>query len=135
MRWIAHLLLSLGTLASFAITLPLVFGWMHFAAGRTTALPRVFGLHAAGRAASRSTVPFAWLMFHALASRASRSPWAPRTSCVARLRRRAACPARRPASHVAPLLLLLVVALTGLALPASRTLPAVFQRRRRCCTS
>jgi hypothetical protein len=33
-RWAAHLLLSLGTLAGSAISLPLVFGWMHFVADR-----------------------------------------------------------------------------------------------------
>jgi hypothetical protein len=30
LRWIAHLLFSWGTLIACAITIPLVFGWMHF---------------------------------------------------------------------------------------------------------
>jgi nitrate reductase gamma subunit len=30
MRWVAHLCLSWGTMMAFAITFPLVFGWIHF---------------------------------------------------------------------------------------------------------
>lgn len=44
LRWLAHLLLSLGTLVSFAISLPLVFGWLHFEAeGQDTYRAVLFG--------------------------------------------------------------------------------------------
>src|SRR5262249_8571017 len=45
LRWIAHLLLSGGTLAAVAITLPLVCGWLHFTAeGQDTYRAMVVGI-------------------------------------------------------------------------------------------
>jgi hypothetical protein len=127
MRWLAHLLLSLGTLASVAITLPLVFGWMRFAAeGQTVYRPLLFSVPA-GRFVLGGAV--AWLVFHALALSAVAVTLGASWFLVARLRRRR-LPDTVAAFHVAPLLLLLSVALTGLALPASRHTPALFQAMR-----
>jgi hypothetical protein len=63
-RWAAHMLLSLGTLAGSAVTLPLVFGWLHFVAeGEQVYRVVVFGVPC-GRFALAGLV--GWLVFHAL---------------------------------------------------------------------
>lgn len=122
-RWIAHMLLSLGTLVSFAITLPLVFGWMHFApSGESHYRLVAFGvptlrLHAEG-------VP-AWLMFHALSVAAVAVAAGAFYFLATRLRARQ--PACKRSADLAPLILLLVVALSGLALPASRNWARLFE--------
>ncbi len=124
LRWVAHLLLSLGTLASFAITVPLVLGWLHFEAeGQSHYRPMLFGM-AAGPALAIDG-PLAWLTFHALllAGIAVAGGAAYFLAVRLRPRARAAASERR---HVAPLLLLLVVALSGLALPATRMHPTLF---------
>src|SRR5262249_36249552 len=63
-RWAAHLLLSLGTLAGSAISLPLVFGWMHFVADGEDVYRVIVGGVPVGRFALDGVV--AWLVFHAL---------------------------------------------------------------------
>lgn len=124
LRWLAHLLLSLGTLASFAITLPLVFGWLHFEAeGQTHYRPMLFGFPA-GPALAVDGAP-AWLAFHGLALAGVAVAAGAAYFLAVRLRLRALANGARP-RHVAPLLLLLLVALSGLALPAARTHPALF---------
>ena len=106
MRWLAHLLVSVGTFASFAITRPLVFS-----------LPL-------GRFVLDG--PVAWLVFHALALAGVAVVAGATWFLVARLRQRR-LPGTATGFHVSPLLLLLAVALTGLALPVSRHAPDVFR--------
>jgi nitrate reductase gamma subunit len=64
-RWIMHLCLSGGSTLAFAVTFPLVFGWVHFDAGATAEIyvvnvfgvaVREFGIHGIE----------AWLMFNML---------------------------------------------------------------------
>lgn len=64
-RWIMHLCLSGGSTLAFAVTFPLVFGWVHFDAGATAEIyvvnvfgiaVREFGIHSIE----------AWLMFNML---------------------------------------------------------------------
>lgn len=122
-RWAAHLLLSLGTVASFAITLPLVWGWMHFDAdGQDVYRIVVVGLPI-GRFAI--TGLFGWGMFHALTLAAVAVVLGAGYFLGVRIRAR-----RRPeiatSFHLGPLLLLLAVALTGLALPATHGRPDLF---------
>ena len=122
---LAHMALSLGTLASFAITIPLVFGWLHFEAdGQSHYRPMLFGFPA-GPALAIDGIP-AWFVFHGLALAGARGDARDRL-----LPRRSPPDAQRipgvtSGRHVAPLVLLLVVALSGLALPASRTSPVAF---------
>jgi len=124
-RWAAHLLLSLGTLASFAITLPLVFGWLHFEAVDDRIYQVVFfGLPLPGHQFAIDGA-FGFLMFHALSLCGAAVALGAAYFLVARWRRRAE-PGATAGFHIAPLLLLLAVALTGLALPLSRTMPAAF---------
>jgi len=123
-RWLAHLLLSLGTLASFAITLPLVFGWTHFiAVGERHYRMVVFTMPTV-----RFDVAgvFGWLLFHALSLSAVAVVFGSVYFLIARLRARR-LPGATAGFAIAPLALLLVVALTGLALPASRSWPAAFR--------
>lgn len=123
-RWLAHLLLSLGTLASVAITLPLVFGWMRFAADGQTAYRVLVLSLPAGRFVLDG--PVAWLVFHALALAGVAVTLGATWFLVDRLRQRR-LPGTVAGFHVGPLLLLLAVALTGLALPAARHHPACFR--------
>jgi hypothetical protein len=125
LRWLAHLLLSLGTLASFAITLPLVFGWLHFEAVSNSTYQIVFfGLPLPGHQfAIDGAVGF--LMFHALSFCGVAVALGAAYFIAARWRRRGE-PGAMASFHLAPLVLLLAVALTGLALPLSRTMPGAF---------
>jgi len=114
-RWLAHLLLSIGTLVSFAITLPLVFGWLHFEADGQEAYRAVlFG----ALPAARFTIDGAlgWLVFHALSLAAVAVAVGASVFLALRVGARRE-PGTRDAFHVAPLVLLLAVALTGLLMP------------------
>jgi hypothetical protein len=123
LRWAAHLLLSLGTLASFAITLPLVFGWVRFEAdGEDVYRIFVWGLPA-GRFLLDGAL--AWLVFHALALAAGGVVVGAVYFLGVRLRARR-LPGVMATFHAGPLVLLLAVAVTGLALPATRGRPALF---------
>jgi hypothetical protein len=123
-RWLAHLGLSLGTLASFAITIPLVFGWLHFTAeGHTHYRPVLFGVPA-GPALALDGIP-AWFLFHGLLLAGIAVLLGTLYFLAMRLRLRA-LPGVTAGRHLAPLLLLFVVALSGVALPATRTTPTLF---------
>lgn len=122
-RWLAHMLLSLGTLASFAITLPLVFGWMHFeASGQSRYVAYGLGIPLG---AFDLTGPAAWLTFHAL-SLAGVAVGVGATTLLALRWREPSARGGLSLGHTGPLALLLAVALSGLALPATRTIPAAF---------
>lgn len=122
-RWIAHLLLSLGTMASFAITLPLVFGWMHFAAAGESGYRLVVLTIPVLRLAVDG--PAAWMLFHGLSLAAVAVVLGAAYLLLVRLRARR-LPGTATAADLGPLALLAIVALTGLALPASRDWPALF---------
>jgi hypothetical protein len=123
LRWLAHLALSLGTLASFAITLPLVFGWLRFeGAGQDHYRVRLVGVPA-GRFAIDG--PLGWLAFHALSLAGVAVAVGVLYFLVVRLRGHR-LPGAAAAFHVSPLVLLLVVALTGLALPLTHDRPTLF---------
>lgn len=123
LRWLAHMLLSLGTLASFAITLPLVFGWMRFEADGQTAYRVLVVSLPVGRFVLDGAV--AWLVFHGLALAAVAVVAGSLYFLVVRWRARR-LPDTGSGFHVGPLVLLLIVAVSGLALPATRGLPDVF---------
>lgn len=66
-RWLGHMLLAWGCFLGFAITFPLVFGWIHFSQGAIEPEPlykvNFFGFHI-------MTIPlrglFSWMIFHGL---------------------------------------------------------------------
>lgn len=122
-RWIAHLMLSLGTLASFAITVPLVFGWLRFTAdGSDRYRAVVFDVPTASFSVDGVA---GWLAFHGLSVAGAAVLGGAVTFLTLRFRQRA-LPGTTTSFHVAPLVLLLIVAATGLALPATRHLPQLF---------
>lgn len=123
LRWGAHMLLSLGTLASFAVTLPLVFGWMRFQAEGQSTYRVLVASQPVGRIALDG--PVAWLMFHALVLAAVAVVLGAVYFLGVRWRARR-LPDVATSFHTGPLLLLLAVALTGLALPATRGRPDLF---------
>jgi len=122
-RWLAHMLLAFGTLASFAITLPLVFGWLHFAADGDYHYRVVL----AGVPTLRFAVDgvIGWLLFHGLSLAAVAVVAGAAYFVGVRLRARR-LPGATAGFAMAPLALLILVALTGLALPASRGWPGLF---------
>src|SRR5439155_1347335 len=63
-RWLAHLLLSVGTLVSFAITLPLVWGWLRFEADGGRSYRAILVAVPVVRFAPEGVV--GWLVFHGL---------------------------------------------------------------------
>lgn len=123
-RWLAHMLLSLGTLASVAITVPLVCGWMTFIPVGARQYQMVLFTVPTVRFDVDGTL--AWLLFHALTLAAIAVVVGALYFVWLRLRAHR-LPGATSAFALAPLLLLLVVALTGLALPASRSWPAAFR--------
>ncbi len=116
LRWLAHLLLAWGTLVGFAVTLPLVWGWLHFEAVGDREYRAVLLAMPVARFATDGIV--GWLIFHALHLAGAAVTAGAIYFLLARVRLR-----RQPGVvdrfHVAPLLLLLAVALSGLALPVA----------------
>jgi len=123
LRWLAHLLLSLGTLASFAITVPLVLGWLRFTVDGPDRYRAVF--FQIPTASFPVDGAIAWLVFHGLSLAGVAVTAGAVVFLVLRFRLRA-LPGVTTSFHVGPLMLLLVVAATGLALPATRHAPALF---------
>jgi hypothetical protein len=115
-RWLAHMLLAWGTLIGCGVTLPLVWGWLHFEiAGDRLYRAMLFSLPVA-RFATDGVL--GWLIFHALHLAAAAVVLGATCFLLARARTR-----RQPGVidgfHLVPLLLLLAVALSGLALPVA----------------
>lgn len=109
MRWLAHMSLSWGTMIAFAVTLPLVWGWLHFEAAGDRHYVALF----AGVPTLRFDVGgvAGWLMFHVLSVAAV----AVIGGCAYFLRQRWLQGATA-ALHIGPLLLLVGVAGSGLLL-------------------
>ena len=118
-RWLAHMSLAWGTLLGFAVTLPLVWGWLSFeAVGDHVYAVLLAGLPV-GRFATDGVI--GWLVFHALHLAAIAVIAGALYFLAMRLRQRPQ-PGVTDRFHLAPVLLLLAVALTGLALPIAASL-------------
>jgi hypothetical protein len=113
-RWLAHLALSGGTLGSFAITIPLVWGWLRFQAED----PATYRVVVAGLPTVRLAVggAAAWVAFHGLVLCAVAVVLGASYFLVARVRARGTA-GGTDGFHLGPLVLLLLVAATGLVLP------------------
>lgn len=112
LRWAAHMLLAWGTLVSFAVTLLLVWGWVRFEAVGERSYHAILWSWRVVRFATDGVA--ARLVFHTLDLAAAAVVLGGTYFVVARLRHRAAA-----GFHLRPLLLLLAVAVTGLALPVA----------------
>ncbi len=113
-RWLAHLAMSWGTLVAFAVTVPLVCGWMHFEAVGERHYVALFAGLATLRFAADGLV--GWLIFHVLGIAAVAAIGGCSYFTWQRVRQHSTS-----FHHMAPLLLLLTVAISGLLLiPAAR---------------
>ncbi len=111
-RWAAHMLLSWGTLSAFAVTFPLVWGWLHFESPAPNRYRAIFWFIPVASFDIHGVI--AWLAFNALNLSAVAVILGAGYFLVLRLRQRDAT--TRQAFHIAPIVLLLVVAITGLGL-------------------
>jgi len=113
-RWLAHLALSWGTLVAFAVTVPLVCGWMRFEAAGERHYVALFVGFSTLRFDADGVV--GWLIFHVLSIAAVAVIAGCSYFVWQRLRQHATA-----LIHMAPLFLLLSVAVSGLLLiPAAR---------------
>lgn len=119
LRWLAHMLLAWGTLLGFAVTLPLVWGWLHFEPAGDHVYRVVFAALPVGRFATSGAI--GWLIFHALHLAAIAVVLGATYFLALRLRLRRQ-PGVTDRFHLAPLLLLIAIAVTGLALPVAASL-------------
>ncbi len=118
-RWILHMCMSWGGMLAFAITFPLVFGWIHFetpASDLHTYQVFVFGLQVAAFAIDSIQ---AFLAFNALNISAILVLIGIGLSIHRRLTEPGAIALQQFGNDVLPLLLLFVVSVTGLGLTVS----------------
>lgn len=119
LRWAAHFLMSWGTLVAFAVTFPLVFGWVHFEAD--PANPMMYQAYLFGIMAGTfpSTSIVGWVTFHILDFCAV----AVIAGMVLAMKRRLYDPGAMTVQQFAmdflPLILLFAVSITGLMLTVS----------------
>lgn len=119
LRWIMHFCLSWGSMLAFALTFPLVFGWMHFetaAVDLRTYQLFVFGLKVQEFSVDSLT---ALLSFNALNFSAVLVLIGIGLSLHRRLTEPGALALQQFGNDILPLLLLFVVAVTGLGLTVS----------------
>jgi len=119
LRWAAHMLLAWGTLVSFAVTLLLVWGWFRFEAAGERSYHAILWSWPVLRFATDGVA--GRLLLHTLDLAAVAVVLGGAYFVASRVRHRAAA-----GFHLRPLLLLLAVALTGLALPVAGQLDAAW---------
>lgn len=120
-RGLAHVLIMWGCLLAFAITFPLVFGWIHFETvpgDLATYRTYVFGF-ATNSFAIHSTVAF--LIFHGLVWSAFLVIGGVMLAMRRRMREHGAAAVQRFGEDFLPLILLFAISITGLLLTASYT--------------
>ena len=120
-RGLAHVMIMWGCLLAFAITFPLVFGWIHFETVKgdlTTYRTYLFGF-ATGSFRIHSTVAF--LIFHGLVWSAFLVIAGVMLAMRRRMREHGAAAMQRFAEDFLPLILLFAISITGLLLTVSYT--------------
>lgn len=120
-RWLAHIFLMWGCILAFAITFPLVFGWMHF-----TTIPDApdwYRVHFFGFPTfsfpAHSIVAF--LLFHGLVWSAFAVIIGVMLAMWRRMKDHSAAAVQQYAEDILPLVLLFAISITGLMLTASYT--------------
>lgn len=121
-RWLAHFMLATGCLAAFAITIPLTLGWIHFTLDASTAAdPDAIKLYEAnffGFEVMHFELdsPLAFIIFHAL----TWCSWLVIIGCIIFLVRRLTnaglIATQTFEGDLLPLLLLIIISVTGLGL-------------------
>lgn len=119
LRWVMHLCLSWGGMLAFAITFPLVFGWIHFETPATDL--HAYQVFVLGVQVQEFSVPSltAFLSFNALNFSAILVLVGVALSLHRRLTEPGAMALQQFGNDVLPLLLLFIVATTGLGLTVS----------------
>ena len=121
LRGAAHLLIMWGCLLAFAITFPLVFGWMHF-----TSVPgdmSQYQVYAFGFPAFRFPVGsvVAFMLFHGLVWSSFAVIAGVMLAMRRRMREHGAAAVQQYVEDILPLFLLFAISVTGLMLTASYT--------------
>jgi hypothetical protein len=116
-RWSGHILIAWGSLLAFAVTFPLVFGWIHFEQGaiapRATYFVYFFGFRV--REIPVSGIE-AWFALHALVISAFMVIAGVMIVMYRRMADKAALAIQRFGRDLLPLVLLFAVAMSGLLL-------------------
>jgi len=121
LRWAAHFFLMWGCLVAFAITFPLVFGWMHFATvpGHLDWYRAyVFGFPTISFPAHSL---FAFVLFHGLVWCSFAVIVGVMIAMYRRMRDHGAAAVQQFGEDILPLVLLFAISVTGLMLTASYT--------------
>jgi MFS transporter, NNP family, nitrate/nitrite transporter len=121
LRWWMHQLLFWGCLSAVAITFPLVFGWVHFRAAPDDQFTYVTYLFGFPTGSFRIRTFVSWLLFHGLDVSAALVLAGVALALWRRLRDRGALALQDFSSDLFPLILLVAISVTGLALTASAT--------------
>lgn len=118
-RWLGHMLIASGCVIAFAITFPLVFGWVHFemapgiVEGDHYYIVSVFGFHV-------QELPhdgiFSWFVFHGLVVASFLVIPGVMLAMYRRMRNPGAVAVQRFGRDFLPLILLFAVSFTGLLL-------------------
>jgi MFS transporter, NNP family, nitrate/nitrite transporter len=119
LRWWMHQLLFWGCVLAVAITFPLVFGWIHFQSApddQMIYVPYLFGFPV-GSFPIRTAL--SWMIFHGLDFAAVLVLAGVALALWRRLRDRGVLATQDFASDFLPLILLVAISVTGLALTAS----------------
>jgi hypothetical protein len=121
-RWIGHQCLFWGVIGATLITFPLVFGWLSFKLERgTTETYRMF-VFGFGTFTFDATSFLGWSLFHALDYTAVLVIAGASIFLWRRFRDRAVIAGQRLGYDMVPLLMLIVISVTGLLLTASASL-------------
>lgn len=121
LRWAAHLCLMWGCVIAFAITYPLVFGWVHFLT--VPGNPDWYRAYVFGFAtiAFPANSIFAFVMFHGLVWSSFLVIAGVMLAMYRRMRDHGAAVVQQFAEDILPLILLFAISVTGLMLTASYT--------------
>lgn len=120
-RWLGHQCLFWGVIGATMITFPLVFGWLAFKlVPGTTETYRMFAF-GIGTISFDATSFFGWSMFHALDYTAVLVITGCSVFLWRRFRDRAVIAGQSFSYDMVPLLMLVVISITGLLLTASAT--------------
>lgn len=120
-RWLAHFLIMWGCLVAFAITFPLVWGWMHFFT--VPGKPDWYRAYVFGFAVMDFPAHslFAFIMFHGLVWCSFAVIIGVMMAMWRRLREHGAAAVQQFGEDILPLVLLFAISVTGLMLTASYT--------------
>jgi NNP family nitrate/nitrite transporter-like MFS transporter len=121
LRWWMHQCLFWGCLLAVAITLPLVFGWIHFGTAPDDPMRYVTYVFGFPAASFRVRTVLSWLIFHGLDVAAVLVLAGIALSLWRRMRDRGALAVQTFSMDFFPLIVLFAISVTGLALTVSVT--------------